>query len=99
MRLADTLLTWLARVSLILAAWTFLAFLTVTAWRLARQAARRRARHQAAREVGEDTLDMLARATRDLPHESHTRGPDAGQPIPYELGDFALWQAEMEDQR
>ena len=95
MRLADTLLTWLARVSLILAAWTFLAFLTATAWHLARQAARRRA---CQRPAGEDTLDALIQATRDLPPESHAC-PDADQPIPYELGDFALWQAEMEDQR
>ena len=44
-------------------------------WRPPRDTARQRRYQQAMQAVGEDTLDMLARAAREKPHELHGWGP------------------------
>jgi len=43
-----------------------------------------------------DTLGALIEATREKPHESLAWGPGAGQPVPYALTDFDLWETEYE---
>lgn len=90
---------------------TFTILAAVAAW--CARAERKRMEREAAREARQrarydfDALDALIRATRERPHESYAWGAPglerlatgADEPIPYELGDFALWQAELEDQR
>ena len=76
-------MTWLGLAFLILAGWLFTGFLIVTGWHLTRQAAQRRRYQQAVRQVGEDTLDTLIRATRENPPRSHAWGPGTDQPVPY----------------
>ena len=83
---------------------------TVIAW--CARAERKRFEREAAREAREQArrdwraIDALVIATREKPHESYAWGAaqherlatGADEPIPYELGDFALWAAELEDQ-